>query len=200
MNSFLCQPALWTTLFLCIMNTRGESINALVKITAPRCFPVHSQTSLWLNCFFFPSSLQGLPGLYILISKLPHSQDRNPSITVNKYSRSKTEQVLTWPQTGYPWFTQLFEVTSNLYRCSIVACSGSQKPWAGLSLQHFPCHLGFRTASLFMLWPSANRTSRLLRLWGGSSSVREAPTQLSHGNSLLPQTPPQGDQTRWVGA
>lgn len=153
-----------------------------------------------IKLFFSPSLLQGLPGFYVLISKLPHSQDRNPSITVNKYSRTKTEQVLTWPQTGHPWFTQPFEVTSSLYRCSIVAWSGSQKPWAGLSLQHFPSHLGFRTASLFMLWPSANRTSRLLRLRGGSSSVREAPTQLSHGNNLLPPTPPQGDETTWVGA
>lgn len=105
---------------------------------------------------------------------------------------SKTTLILIWPHTDHPELMQLWVVKLNIYRCSVLARNASQKPWAGLSLTLFH-HLGFGNASLFMLWPSANRSilTAEARRWQQSSSVRGGLTQLGPDNSLFPTSPPQ---------
>ncbi len=158
------------------------------SVTLPQKF-FHAESYLWLNNNIqqdFPAWNQSKPMLWLAnctLSWLPTWM--NPVC-------SKTTVILIWLHTDHSELMQPCVVKLNIYQCSVWACSASHWPRARLSRTLF-LYLGFGNASLFMLWPSANRsilTAEAVR-WQRSSSVQRGLTQLGPGNSSFPTTPPQ---------
>ena len=82
----------------------------------------------------------------------------------------KTTLILIWPRADRPALMQLCVVKLNIYQRSVLACSSSQKPWAGQSLALFH-HLGF-AMHLYLCFGRLPAGPSLLQGLGGDSTAQ----------------------------